>query len=126
MTKKSKTLLILSVWFAYVATSGAYQIIFHTGEVGALWDAQVLVIEVVALVCAIGFFLQRKWAFWAYFGSLPLIIGMNFVWLRNHHPPHFFWGTMFLLAVLINLLPAPFIWFRRRRLTVKTMEAVNA
>lgn len=126
MIKKSKIIYVLAIWFAYVGLTGVYSNTTEFGTKGALWDTQALLATVVGLICAVGFYLHRRWALWTYLGALPLCIAMNFIWLRDNPPPQLFWGTMFLITLVINLLPATLMWIRRGRLTASVTGAVNA
>ncbi len=126
MNKKSKIIYALAIWFAYVGVFGLYSNLTEFGTKGALWDAQSLLMTAVGLACAVGFSLHRKWALWTYFGALPLGVAMNFLWLRDNPPPQLFWGTMFLITLILNLVPAILMWIRRGRLTVRASGVANA
>ena len=126
MIKKSKIIYALALWFTYIGLTSAYATVAHFGEKGALWDAQSLLVSVVGLICAVGFFFHKKWALWTYLGALPFAVAMNFIWLKGNPPPHLFWGTTFLLSLIINAIPAFFMWIRRSRLATSADGATYA
>lgn len=120
--KKSKTLLILALYFA---TTTLLDVGIHHNY--ARMSRPELFQEIVGLpvsiAMSVGLFLHRRWSMWLYYVYAPIsliIFSQQDMKLSNHPSGKF---AVYGFLLLLTVVPAALIWIRRDRLSQTPSEA---
>ncbi len=110
--KKSKLLLALAVYFAFLSVANLLGISEALNR-DMLFRVQAFVGIIFGLALAVGLFRHDAWTPKVFIVGAALMIVLNWFWLRAHPPEGMFWGTKWLIAVILNLFPGVLLFLRR-------------
>jgi peptidoglycan/LPS O-acetylase OafA/YrhL len=121
--KRSKLLFAIGLFYGAIALfslAGLHAALSRDG----LYIGQALLTVSVEIGLAVGLFMQKPWVIPLFLVSAAIMIVLNWFWLRANPPAHFYWGTMWLFASLLNVFPGALMFLRRNRLSAQRADDV--
>jgi len=110
--KRSKLLTALGVYYLLLSTLNLLGISDALNR-DWLYLTQAILGIGLGLALAVGLLRQLSWTIAVFVSGALLLIILNWFWLRANPPEGMFWGTKWLIAVVLNLFPGCLLFLRR-------------
>ena len=122
--KRSKLLTGLALYFVAITILNLFGI-SRSFDRDWLYLVQAFIATGFALTLAIGLFLEARWTIPVFVAGALLLIILNWFWLRSNPPEGMYWGTKWLIAIILNLFPGALLLLRRDRFRSTIADELN-
>jgi hypothetical protein len=113
--KRSKLLSAIGLFYLAIGVLGLIGMAEAISRDG-LYLAQAVFAVTIQFGLAVGLFLQKSWVLKLFVASVVVLAVLNWIWLRSNPPEGMFWGTMWLIAQVLNIFPGVLMFLRRDQL----------